>query len=183
MKRLLMFTVGRPSSTLKLRESRAVPRVVRCRRKRVSVAMDQVRLSADPIDHARVLDEVRTSAAGAVVLFLGTVREFTGDVQTVRMEYDAYTDMAVAKLWELARETRARWPVAKISVQHRTGLLELGEVSVAVAVSSAHRQDAFEAGRHLIDRLKEVVPIWKKEHFPDGSTDWIHPDAPPVQPE
>jgi len=83
--------------------------------------------------------------------------------------------MAAAKLNELEAEALRRWPVERIGIVHRIGHLEVGEVCVAVAVSSPHRQDAFDAGRYLIDTLKETVPIWKKEHWSDGSTEWVHP--------
>jgi len=136
-------------------------------------------LTADPIDAAAVLETVRTPEAGAIVLFLGTVREFTQGRQTIALNYDAYPEMATRKLGELADEAASRWPILKAALVHRLGRLELGDISVAVAVSSPHRPDAFEAGRWLIDRLKEVVPIWKQEHWSDGSTEWVHPGTPP----
>jgi molybdopterin synthase catalytic subunit len=141
-----------------------------------------LRLTDDPIDVASVTESVRTPLAGAVVLFLGTVREFTGAARTLRMEYDAYRSMAEVQLRSVVDEAVARWPIARVSVEHRLGRLELGDVSVAVAVSTAHRAAAFEAGRYIIDRLKETVPIWKREHLPDGTTEWIHPEAAPVVP-
>jgi molybdopterin synthase catalytic subunit len=142
----------------------------------------RVQLVDDPIDVAAVTESVRTPQAGAVVLFLGTVREFTCAARTLRMEYDAYRSMAEVQLRSVVQEALNRWPIARVSVEHRLGRLELGDVSVAVAVSTPHRSDAFEAGRYLIDRLKETVPIWKREHLPDGTTEWIHPDAAPVVP-
>lgn len=141
-----------------------------------------VELTADPIDCNRVLDSVRTPDAGAVVLFLGTVREFTQGRQTLQLVYDAYRPMAEAKLHELAGEAAERWSVLRVTIVHRLGRLELGDVSVAVAVSSPHRPDAFEAGRYLIDRLKEVVPIWKQEHWSSGETEWVHPQTPAPRP-
>lgn len=134
-----------------------------------------IRLTRETIDYAALTEAVRSPACGAVILFLGTVREMTGDLRTLRLGYDAYTEMAEAKLAELEAEARARWPLHEVRIEHRLGVLELGEISVAVAVSSAHRAVAFEAGRWLIDRLKEVVPIWKQEHWADGSTAWVHP--------
>jgi molybdopterin synthase catalytic subunit len=139
--------------------------------------MDSFAIIHEPIDPAAVLDEVASTQAGAVVLFLGTVREFTQTRQTLFLEYEAYSAMALAKLHELAAAARERWPIVRISLVHRVGRLELGDISVAVAVSTAHRADAFEAGRYLIDQLKEVVPIWKKEHWADGTTEWVHPGA------
>ncbi len=134
-----------------------------------------IQLTDKPIDTAAVADAVRSPAAGAVVLFLGTVREETGGRQTDSLEYEAYSEMARAKLAELEREARRRWPLVRCAVVHRLGHLAVGEISVAIAVSSAHREPAFEAGKWLIDRIKQVVPIWKKENRADGTSQWVHP--------
>lgn len=134
-----------------------------------------IELTKETIDYTALTEAVRSHQAGAVVLFLGTVREMTDGRQTTALDYDAYPEMAEAKMAELEAETREKWPVIEVGVVHRIGHLDLGEISVAVAVSSPHRPDAFEAGRHLIDRLKEIVPIWKKENFSDGTTEWVHP--------
>ena len=109
------------------------------------------------------------------MLFLGTVREMTDGRRTVALDYDAYPEMAQAKMEQLETEARGKWSVGAVEIVHRLGHLEPGEISVAVAVSSPHRDDAFEAGRYLIDRLKQVVPIWKKENWDDGTTQWVHP--------
>ncbi len=134
-----------------------------------------IEITEHPIDHAAVTDRVRSIQAGAVVSFLGTVREMTGDRRTVLLEYEAYPDMALAKMADLETEARARWPVIDAAIVHRVGRLDLGEVSVVVAVSCPHRDQAFEACRWLIDTLKEVVPIWKKEVWADGTEEWVHP--------
>ena len=134
-----------------------------------------IRLTREPIDYTALTESVRSSAAGAVVLFLGTVREMTAGRRTVALDYEGYPAMAEAKLAELEAEARGRWDLVEVAIEHRLGRLELGEISVAVAVSSPHRQQAFEAGKHVIDRLKEIVPIWKKENWSDGSTEWVHP--------
>ncbi|MCE9603952.1 MAG: molybdenum cofactor biosynthesis protein MoaE [Planctomycetia bacterium] len=136
-------------------------------------------LTTRPIDPNELLARVSDSAAGAVVLFLGTVREMTAGRRTLRLHYDCYPEMAEKKLVELEAEARERWPLIGTALIHRLGRLELGEASVGVAVSSAHRDVAFEAGRWLIDTLKEVVPIWKQEHWADGSTQWVHPGLEP----
>ncbi|REJ77031.1 MAG: molybdenum cofactor biosynthesis protein MoaE [Planctomycetota bacterium] len=136
-----------------------------------------VELTDGPIDFAALTEEVRSPAAGAVVLFLGTVRELTNGRRTVALDYEGYPEMAKAKMLELCRGAAEKWPVVGARVVHRLGHLELGDVSVAVAVSCPHRKDAFEAGRFLIDRLKEIVPIWKKENWADGSTEWVHPGS------
>jgi len=130
---------------------------------------------SDPIDTAAVLAAVQSPAAGAVTLFLGTTREFTGGRQTTTLHYECYQEMARAKLAELEQEAREKWPLVGCAIVHRTGRVDLGEASVAIAVSTAHRADAFAAGKWLIDTLKEVVPIWKQEHWADGSSEWVHP--------
>jgi molybdopterin synthase catalytic subunit len=118
---------------------------------------------------------VRRPHCGGVVVFLGTVRDLTGERVTVALDYEAYADMAEKKMAEIEADTRRRWPIGEIALVHRLGRLEVGEISVAVAVSCPHRVEAFEACRHAIDRLKELVPIWKKENWADGTTEWVHP--------
>jgi molybdopterin synthase catalytic subunit len=136
-----------------------------------------IQLTRDPLDHAALTDQVRRSDCGAVVTFLGTVRDLTGERCTVALDYEAYPGMAEKKMAEIERETRGRWPVGEMVMVHRLGHLDVGEVSVAVAVSCPHRGQAFEACRFAIDRLKELVPIWKKENWADGSTQWVHPGS------
>ena len=132
------------------------------------------RLTPDPIDYAALTEAVRSPHCGGVVLFLGTVRDLTGDQVTVFLDYDAYAPMAEKKLAEVEAEVRRRWPVGDIAIAHRLGRLTVGEVSVAVAVSCPHRAQAFEACRYAIDAVKELVPIWKKENAPDGTGSWVH---------
>ncbi|MBP90598.1 MAG: molybdopterin converting factor [Planctomycetaceae bacterium] len=134
-----------------------------------------IELTNDPIDPTSLLQQVASHQAGAVVLFLGTTREFTGSRQTESLDYECYPEMAEKKLNELECEARDRWSIVDCAIVHRLGQLGLGEASVAIAVSSAHRKNAFQAGQWLIDTLKEVVPIWKKENWADGTTDWVHP--------
>jgi len=134
-----------------------------------------IQLTEQPIDFHLLTESVRDDAAGAVVLFLGTVREFTNGVQTDSLEYEAYPDMAAASLQQLECEVREKFPVIGVGIVHRTGALRLGDVSVAIAVSTPHRAQAFEAGKWVIDTLKERVPIWKKEYFADGRQEWQHP--------
>ena len=132
-------------------------------------------LTHESIDYTELTEAIRSNQAGAVVLFLGTVREITQGKQTVALDYDAYPEMAEAKMAELEQEAREKWPVENVGIAHRLGHLDLGEISVAVAVSSPHRQQAFEAGKYIIDELKVRVPVWKKENWSDGSTEWVHP--------
>lgn len=134
-----------------------------------------IELTASPIDVPAVLARAGSPRAGAVVLFLGTTREFTAGRQTVRLAYECYPEMARRKLAELEAEARTRWQLIECVVVHRLGEVPVGETSVAIAVSSAHRGDAFAAGQWLIDTLKEVVPIWKEENWADGTREWVHP--------
>lgn len=129
------------------------------------------------IDYHALTEEVRKNHCGAVVTFLGTVRDLTGDKETVALDYEAYPGMAEKKMAEIETDTRAQWPVGEMAMIHRLGHLEVGDISVAVAVSCPHRAQAFDACRYAIDRLKELVPIWKKENWADGSTEWVHPGA------
>lgn len=136
-----------------------------------------IKLLSEPLDYFALTELVRRPECGAVVTFLGTVRDLTGDQVTVALDYEAYPAMAEKKMAEIERDTRQRWPVGDIALVHRLGHLEVGDISVAVAVSCPHRGQAFEACRHAIDRLKELVPIWKKENWADGSTEWVHPGS------
>jgi molybdopterin synthase catalytic subunit len=135
-----------------------------------------IRLTSDEIDHAALTEGVRRDECGAVVIFLGTARELTDGRVTTSLDYEAYGAMAEKKLAEIEQETRARWPVGDMAIIHRLGHLEIGEISVAVAVSCPHRAEAFEACRYAIERLKEKVPIWKKENWADGTSEWVHPE-------
>ena len=134
-----------------------------------------ISLTHSPIDSATILAEVASNNAGAVVLFLGTTREFTKGRQTASLDYECYPEMAERKLAELEKQAREKWPLVQVSIVHRLGHLELGEASIAIAVSSPHRQAAFEAGKWLIDTIKEDVPIWKQENWADGTSEWVHP--------
>jgi molybdopterin synthase catalytic subunit len=134
-----------------------------------------IQLTDDPIDTSALLDRVRHPEAGAIVLFLGTTRELTAGRQTVALDYEAYREMADGQLAALESEARRRWPVIECIITHRLGRVPPTEASVAIAVSTPHRSDAFAAGEWLIDSLKRDVPIWKREQWADGSTEWVHP--------
>jgi molybdopterin synthase catalytic subunit len=134
-----------------------------------------IELVGKRIDTEHLLTQVTSPETGAVVLFLGTTRQYTLGRETASLDYECYHDMAVAKLAELEAEARSRWPIRHCAIVHRTGHVPIGEASVAVAVSTAHRAAAFEAGQWLIDTLKQVVPIWKKENWADGTSQWVHP--------
>ena len=132
-------------------------------------------LTSEPIDTQALIDRISTPSCGAVCLFLGTVREFTQDKRTQELVYEAYPEMAVSQMKEILKEAAARWPIPRLGVVHRLGRLGLGEVSIAVAVATPHRGESFEACRWVMDTIKERVPIWKQEHWSDGSTEWVHP--------
>jgi len=138
-------------------------------------SVTMINLTHNPIDDQALTEQVRRRDCGAVVTFLGTVRDLTDGKITVALDYEAYPGMAKKKMAEIERDTRERWPVGEMAMVHRLGHMAVGEVSVAVAVSCPHRAQAFEACRYAIDRLKELVPIWKKENWADGSTEWVHP--------
>jgi molybdopterin synthase catalytic subunit len=129
-------------------------------------------ITESAIDPARLLAAVGNPAAGASVLFLGTTRNENAGRRVTRLEYEAFASMAVREMRQLARQGRRRWPLRRVAMAHRTGIVPIGDASVGIAVSAPHRAEAFEACHWLIDRLKEIVPIWKKEHF-RGGTVWI----------
>lgn len=131
------------------------------------------RLTHEPIDYHALTESVRRAGCGGVVLFLGTVRDLTGDKATASLDYEAYPEMAEKKLAEVEHEMQERWPqIGAVAILHRLGHLEVGEVAVAVAVACPHRAEAFAACQYAIGRLKQVVPIWKKDNRPDGSSEW-----------
>jgi molybdopterin synthase catalytic subunit len=137
---------------------------------------DLLVVSADPIDLDALLGHVGTPRSGAVAVFLGTVRDHsTGKEGVTHLEYEAYDGVVVAKIAEIVREAHDQWPLEGVAVQHRIGPVALGESSVAVAISSGHRAEAFAAARYVIDELKSRVPIWKKEHWPGGA-EWVRED-------
>ncbi len=129
-----------------------------------------------PIDPQKLLQVVATPAAGALVLFVGTVRDVSQGRAVVYLQYEAYVEMAEKKLLEIAAGASRKWDLCGVAVEHRVGKLDPGEVAVAVAVSAAHRKEAFEAGRMIIDELKKEVPIWKKEGYADGEV-WVDPGS------
>ena len=131
------------------------------------------------LDTQAVLAAVGTPEDGAILLFLGTVRKQNEGRDVTGMRYDAYSAMAERVLREIAEEAADRFGATRVAAAHRTGELAIGDVSVAVAVSTPHRANAFAAGRHVIDELKVRLPVWKKEHYTDGSN-WLAGAIPPV---
>ena len=125
-----------------------------------------------PIDEIALEDEVRTDADGAVIVFRGVARRHSRGRDVVHLEYEAYPEMAEKVMAQIGDEITARWPISRVAIVHRTGVLEIGQASVVIAISAPHRGEAFAAAEYAIDRLKHIVPIWKKEVWSDGSQ-WI----------
>lgn len=135
-------------------------------------AQVQVRVRPDPIDYDELLGAVASPTAGASVLFVGTVRDHSeGKTGVTHLEYEAYAERVEGAITTIVEEAGDRWEIIAAAVDHRTGVVNLTEASVAVAVSAAHRGEAFEAARYIIDQLKSRAPIWKKEFWP-GGTEW-----------
>ena len=130
-------------------------------------------ISRAPLDPAPLVALVQAPDMGAVVTFAGIVRNNFGGRATAYLEYEAYESMAVVVLEQLAGEARATWGTGAIAIHHRVGRLEIGEIAVLIVVAAAHRHAAFEATEWLMDRIKEVAPIWKKEIWADGASEWV----------
>ena len=141
-----------------------------------------------PIDDIALEDAVRTDADGAVIVFRGVARRYSRGREVVHLEYEAYPEMAEKKLAQIGDEIQVKWPISRVAIVLRTGVLRIGQASVLIALASPHRAEAFAACQYAIDRLKQIVPIWKKEVWSDGSQwiGWEHeggregrPPAPP----
>ena len=138
--------------------------------------MSDLAITYEPIIVQHCIDAVMAPESGGIDVFIGTVRDTTKGKKVVRLEFEAYESMALSELQKIVDEIKNKWPVHKIIIHHRTGVLYTGDVAVVIAVSAAHRDAAFEACRYAIDTLKQTVPIWKKEVFEDGEV-WVaaHP--------
>ena len=131
-----------------------------------------IEITDQPLDAERVTNLVRRDSNGAVVTFLGTTRDDFEGKRVLRLEYEAYYDMALKKLEEIRREMQEEFGVEDVAISHRTGVVDIGEISLIVAVAAPHRKEAFYACHKVVDRVKEIVPIWKKEVYEDGSR-WV----------
>jgi molybdopterin synthase catalytic subunit len=138
--------------------------------------MIDVKISDKTLDIQSCIDWVSTPECGGIDVFIGTVRNATKGREVTRLEFEAYESMAINEMKKIAEQVLAKWPVQRIAIHHRVGVLNIGEIPVVIAVSAAHRDAAFGACRYAIDTLKETVPIWKKEVFDDGEV-WVgaHP--------
>jgi molybdopterin synthase catalytic subunit len=130
------------------------------------------KITNETIDMQKVIDNVIHPHAGAVNTFIGTVRELTKGKRTLFLEYDAYVPMAEKKLAQIGDEIIGKWTEARVAITHRIGRLEISDIAVVIAVSTPHRAYSYEASRYAIERIKEIVPIWKKEHWENGES-WI----------
>lgn len=132
-----------------------------------------VRVCAGEIDAAALLAGVSGPGDGAALLFVGTVRNVNQGQEVTHLDYEAYAPMAERVLAEIAAEARSRWNTGAIAIHHRVGRLEIGQVSVAVAVAAPHRAEAYAASRYVMEELKKRVPIWKREGYAGGASEWL----------
>ncbi len=134
--------------------------------------MELFEVKSEPLSIVEVTKKVERREAGAITTFIGTVRELTNGKRTLYLEYQAYETMAVKMLAQIGKESEEKWPEIKMAISHRIGRLEISEIAVIIAVSSPHRKVAYEANEYAIERIKDIVPIWKKEHWESGE-EWI----------
>ena len=134
-----------------------------------------------PIDSCALLSEVANVRNGATVLFVGTVRDVNDGAPVSGLDYSSYTGMAEKELAAIVLEAAERWDTSDIVVEHRIGTLELGEASVAIAVAHPHRAEAYDASRYVIEELKKRLPIWKREHYVDGRSEWVNAEGQHVE--
>ncbi len=143
-----------------------------------------IELTGDTLDPEKITAKVRRDTNGAVVTFLGTTRDNFEGKAVLTLEYEAFDEMALKKLEEVRQELMAEFGLEQVAISHRIGTVGIGEISLVVAIGSPHRKDAFHACHKAVDRIKEVVPIWKKEIYQDGSR-WVacedHEFSPPDQ--
>lgn len=135
-----------------------------------------IQITEKPINVQSVIDAASSHKAGAVNVFIGSIRDSANQKKVIRLEYEAYEPMAIVEIRKIIDEASAQWPIEGFAVSHRTGVLRPGEVAVVVVVSTPHRKESFEACQFVIDMLKEKAPIWKKEIF-EGGEEWVsaHP--------
>jgi molybdopterin synthase catalytic subunit len=134
---------------------------------------DYFQITNHPLDPAPLVALVSAPDMGAVVTFAGVVRNNFGGRSTAYLEYEAFEPMAVTVLAQLAAEAQAQWNTGAIAIHHRIGRLEIGETAVLIVVAAPHRHEAFEAAEQIMDRIKQVAPIWKKEIWADGASEWV----------
>jgi len=135
-----------------------------------------IEITDQPIDKNKIINAAESLEAGALNVFIGTVRAKTANKKVIRLEYECYEPMAVSEIEKIFEEASQRWPILKVAISHRIGILQLGDEAVVLAVSTPHRKESFEACQFIIDTLKQTVPIWKKEVY-EGGEEWVsaHP--------
>ena len=143
--------------------------------------MSSAQLTSSPIDVPSLTRDVASAERGAIALFLGTVRNTNDGREVNGIDYSAYDAMAVAEMNRIATEARERFPGVEVALVHRVGTLAVGDVSVAIATAHMHRAPALDANRYVIEELKRRVPIWKREHYLDGTSEWVDPLRRPVE--
>ena len=131
-----------------------------------------IKITTEPLNPEEITAHVRKDSNGAVITFLGTTRDFSDGRNVEYLEYEAYQPMAENTLQQIADELREKWGIDDFAVAHRIGRVDIGEISLVVALASPHRREAFEAGAYIVDRIKQIVPIWKKEAFEGGEV-WV----------
>ena len=138
--------------------------------------MIEIKITAETLSIDKVFAKASSDSAGAINIFVGTVRKTTKSKEVVRLEYEAYEQMAIKEMEKIAHQAQNKWPIENIIIHHRQGILKVGEAAVLIAVSTPHRKESFEACQFIIDTLKQRVTIWKKEVFGDGE-EWVsaHP--------
>ena len=138
--------------------------------------MIDIKIIKEPLSIDEVYRKAIDDSSGAINIFVGTVRNKTKDKEVLRLEYEAYEQMAIKEMNKIANLAREKWPIENVIIYHRHGTLEVGDAAVLIAVSTPHRKESFEACQFIIDSLKQTVPIWKKEVFEDGE-EWVsaHP--------
>jgi molybdopterin synthase catalytic subunit len=136
----------------------------------------QIKIISEPLNILNCTDWVMSPESGGIDVFIGTVRNATKGKTVLKLEFEAYNQMAIKEMEKIAQQAYEKWPVQKVLIHHRTGVLQVGEIPVIIGVSAPHRDAAFDACRYIIDILKQTVPIWKKEFFEDGEI-WVaaHP--------
>ncbi len=149
----------------------------------LSDGSDWIAIQHEELDAGAVARFLYHPKAGGVDLFCGTTRQWTKEKETLELSYECYKPLAIKEMQALINKARAQWPVEKACMLHRLGVVPVAEASVIVGVSTPHRADAFDACRFLIDQLKVQVPIWKREHYADGSTEWVQGASLPDLPE
>lgn len=135
-----------------------------------------IQITDQPLEPSNIIAKVQNQSAGAINLFIGSVRNESKGRKVVRLEFEAYVPMALNEMQKISAEVNSRWPVQMVAIHHRIGRLSIGDIPVIIAVATPHRKEGFEACKFAIDSLKKTVPIWKKEVFKDGS-EWVaaHP--------